>query len=202
MATIACVARLRARGPDDSVLRKLQHLFDAAGFAGLVAEGERTAIKLHFGERGNTTYLSPVFVRTIVDRVRRCGARPFLTDTNTLYTGSRDNAADHLTTTIEHGFAYAVAGAPLIIADGLTGNRDLQNRFSPESTIREATSSGGYGPISRARSRSPMPSALVSAPPPTGSNTSDTDHARGYHRKGCEKKQGCVPRPVRGAVVA
>jgi uncharacterized Fe-S center protein len=126
MPSTVYVADLRARGPGDSLPHKLQRLFDAAGFAGLVTEGDRTAIKLHFGERGNTTYLSPVFVRTIVDRVRRCGARPFLTDTNTLYTGSRDNAVDHLTTAIEHGFAYAVAGAPVIIADGLTGTHSRE----------------------------------------------------------------------------
>ncbi|HDR74187.1 MAG TPA: DUF362 domain-containing protein [Methanoculleus sp.] len=120
MASTVYVADLRARGPGDSIPHKLQRLFDAAGFDTLVAKGDRTAIKLHFGEKGNTTYLSPVFVRALVDRVRQCGARPFLTDTNTLYTGSRDNAVDHLTTAIEHGFAYAVAGAPVIIADGLT----------------------------------------------------------------------------------
>jgi uncharacterized protein len=54
-----------------------------------------------------------------VDKIRASGAKPFITDTNTLYSGSRHNAVDHLTTAIEHGFDYSVVRAPLIISDGL-----------------------------------------------------------------------------------
>ncbi|MDD3041547.1 MAG: DUF362 domain-containing protein [Methanosarcinaceae archaeon] len=78
-----------------------------------------TAIKLHFGEYGNDGYINPVFVRQVVEKIRAAGAKPFLTDTNTLYSGSRHNAVDHLTTAIEHGFDYSVVRAPLIISDGL-----------------------------------------------------------------------------------
>jgi uncharacterized Fe-S center protein len=69
------------------------------------------AIKIHFGELGNDSYISPVFVRQVVDKVKACGGLPFLTDTNTLYLGSRSNAVDHITTAVLHGFDYAVAGA-------------------------------------------------------------------------------------------
>ena len=51
--------------------------------------------------------------------IRAAGSKPFITDTNTLYSGSRHNAVDHLTTAIEHGFDYSVVRAPLIISDGL-----------------------------------------------------------------------------------
>lgn len=54
-----------------------------------------------------------------MDKIRAAGAKPFVTDTNTLYSGSRHNAVDHLTTAIEHGFDYSVVRAPLIISDGL-----------------------------------------------------------------------------------
>ena len=36
---------------------------------------------------------------------------------------TRAEAVSHLTTAIENGFAYAVVRAPLVIADGLTGNK-------------------------------------------------------------------------------
>jgi uncharacterized protein (DUF362 family) len=55
----------------------------------------------------------------VVDLVRAEGGRPFLTDTATLYSGSRSNVVDHIATAIAHGFDYAVVGAPVIIADGL-----------------------------------------------------------------------------------
>lgn len=112
----------RARSHKESKIRKLEKLFDAAGFASLVEKGDLTGIKVHFGERGNDTYLNPVFVRSVVDRLKNAGALPFITDTNTLYKGSRHNAVDHLTTALEHGYGYATVNAPLIIADGLRGS--------------------------------------------------------------------------------
>jgi uncharacterized Fe-S center protein len=121
MASPVYFANLRSRDEKTSTVAKVCALFDCAGFASAISPGDKTAIKLHFGELGNDSYISPVFVRQVVDKVKACGGLPFLTDTNTLYRGSRANAVDHITTAILHGFDYAVAGAPLIIADGLTG---------------------------------------------------------------------------------
>jgi uncharacterized Fe-S center protein len=82
---------------------------------------ELVAIKLHFGEMGNTTYLRPELLQNIIDAVRSSGAKPFLTDCNTLYKGGRTNAVDHLWCAARHGFTYPVADCPVIIADGLRG---------------------------------------------------------------------------------
>lgn len=108
-------------GQNQSLLDKVEKLFIKAGLRETVAPGDLVAVKLHFGERGNTGYVRPQFVRRIVDKVKELGGKPFLTDANTLYKGSRSNAVEHLDTAVENGFAYAVMGAPLIIADGLTG---------------------------------------------------------------------------------
>jgi len=114
-------ASLRAYSDHDSTTTKVQRLFDKAGFADLIAPHDKTAIKLHFGETGNDGFISPVYVRQVVEKVKACQGLPFLTDTNTLYLGSRSNAVEHIGTAILHGFDYAVAGAPVIIADGLNG---------------------------------------------------------------------------------
>jgi len=121
MASHVYFARLKAGGSDESIIARVQQLFDAAHFARLIEADAPTAIKLHFGERGNDSYIRPVFVRQVVDKIKVHGGKPFITDTNTLYTGARHNSIDHMNTAIEHGFDYAVVGAPLIIADGLTG---------------------------------------------------------------------------------
>ena len=92
----------------------------------MVKKGDLTAIKLHFGERGCDTHISPTYARAVVERIKACGGRPFVTDTNTLYSGSRHNAVDHLLTAVEHGFDYAVLGAPVIIADGLDSTNVLE----------------------------------------------------------------------------
>ena len=48
--------------------------------------------------------------RQVVEKVKACGGLPFLTDTNTLYMGSRSNAVEHIGTAIARaGFDYAVA---------------------------------------------------------------------------------------------
>jgi uncharacterized Fe-S center protein len=114
-------AGLRARDPGQSSVAKIQRLFDAAGFGACIVPGAPVAIKIHFGEEGNDSYINPVFARQVVDKVREYGGKPFLTDTNTLYIGSRADAVDHITIAIRHGFSFATVGAPVIIADGLKG---------------------------------------------------------------------------------
>ena len=104
-----------------NLLGKLGELLGLLSLGERFSKGSLVAIKLHFGERGNMSYLSPVFVRHVVDKVKETGARPFLTDTNTLYVASRTNSVSHIETAIAHGFDYSVAGAPVIIADGLRG---------------------------------------------------------------------------------
>lgn len=104
-----------------SLVTRAASLLERAGLKDVVAEGDLVAIKLHFGEEGNTGYVQPVFLREIVKRVRAAGGRPFLTDANTLYRGLRHNAVDHIACAVHNGFAYATVDAPIIIADGLDG---------------------------------------------------------------------------------
>ncbi|MFH1981948.1 MAG: DUF362 domain-containing protein [Pseudomonadota bacterium] len=108
----------------ENLVAKLGRLVKDAGLAEVVGKRDLTAIKLHFGEKGNTAYIRPVFIRKIVEEVVGAGGRPFLTDANTLYAGTRSDAASHLTTATENGFAYSVVGAPLVIADGLRGKTE------------------------------------------------------------------------------
>ncbi|MDD1669782.1 MAG: DUF362 domain-containing protein, partial [Methanomicrobiales archaeon] len=112
-------AGIRARGESESRPARIRRLFSAAGLGGCIRERDFCAVKVHFGERGCDTHVNPVHVRQVVDMVREEGGRPFLTDTATLYSGSRSNAVDHIATAISHGFDYSVTGAPIIIADGL-----------------------------------------------------------------------------------
>lgn len=103
------------------LLQKLDEMMDQAGLAQVVAKGDLTAIKLHFGELGNTAYLRPNYAARLVEAVKKLGGQPFLTDCNTLYVGSRADSASHVMTAVKNGFAPSVVGAPVIIADGLRG---------------------------------------------------------------------------------
>lgn len=100
---------------------KLKILFNKLNFGFVIEKDDLCAIKTHFGELGNSAFVQGFFLRVIVSEIKKLGGKPFLTDGNTLYKGSRGNAVDHLQTALKHGFAYATVEAPLIIADGLDG---------------------------------------------------------------------------------
>ncbi len=86
------------------------------------AENDEVAIKVHFGEKGNTRYVPPEHIRPIIDTLRPLKGKIFLTDANTLYRGMRLNASDHLQIAKEHGFG--VLGTKILIADGQTGEEE------------------------------------------------------------------------------
>lgn len=110
-----------AENMDDSILNRLVKLFDRVGTGGIIKENDMVAVKAHFGEEGNISYISPIFYRTIIDRIKICGGKPFISDTNTLYVGERNNAIKHLNLALKHGFSFATVNAPVLIADGMTG---------------------------------------------------------------------------------
>ena len=104
---------------------KLQNLCRKAGMGEIDFEGKFTAIKMHFGELGNFAYLRPNYVRAVADLIKSFGGKPFLTDCNTLYPGSRKNAVDHLMNAEINGFNSVTTGCYNIIADGLKGTDDI-----------------------------------------------------------------------------
>jgi uncharacterized Fe-S center protein len=112
--------------PKRNLLDKVDELLSRIKIDKKIKKNDVVAIKLHFGEAGNCAYIRPVFLRTIVDRIRDIGGRPFLTDTNTLYTGSRSNGVSHIETAIRNGFDYAVVGCPIVIADGMRSSRGVK----------------------------------------------------------------------------
>ncbi|MDR2056510.1 MAG: DUF362 domain-containing protein [Desulfovibrio sp.] len=120
----------RTRSHEESKISKIARLCDALPLKKCVKKNDLTAVKIHFGELGNDTYVNPAFVRQIVDKVKAAGGKPFLTDSATLYSGSRRNAVDHLRTAYMHGFAPSVVDAPIIIADGIYGENDVAVRIN------------------------------------------------------------------------
>jgi uncharacterized Fe-S center protein len=105
----------------ENLFDKISRLLSLCNLAERIHEGDLTAVKLHFGEKGNSAFIRPIFVRRVVDELKKLGAKPFLTDSSTLYPGERKEAISALVCAIENGFAFAVVNAPLIISDGLRG---------------------------------------------------------------------------------
>ena len=73
----------------ENLLGKMRRLMITAGMKEIDFSDKYAAIKIHFGEYGNLAFLRPNYAKVMADLVKECGGRPFLTDCNTLYVGSR-----------------------------------------------------------------------------------------------------------------
>ncbi|NLT95562.1 MAG: DUF362 domain-containing protein [Clostridia bacterium] len=101
------------------ISNKVMALYHAAGFDRIFKPNEFTAVKIHFGEKNNTGYIKPQWIKPLLEQIKIHGSKVFLTDTNTLYRGQRLNSVDHLLQAHKHGFSIDNLGVPIIIADGL-----------------------------------------------------------------------------------
>ena len=124
--------------PDEGPADKLKRLVKAAGIGDIDMDGKFVAIKMHFGELGNMSFLRPNYARAVVDVVKQLGGKPFLTDCNTLYPGHRKNAIEHLYCAWENGFTPLTVGCPVIIGDGLKGTDDVSVPVEGGEYVKEA----------------------------------------------------------------
>jgi len=102
----------------------LKRLLDESRVLGFLKNGDRTAVKMHFGEEGNTGYVKSRYLREICARISAKAAIPTVADTNTLYRGKRMNSRDHTQLAREHGFTKEAVGAQDILA---IDDRDKEN---------------------------------------------------------------------------
>lgn len=138
------LARMKAESEQDNLLNKIKKLFREAEFDNIINKGDFTAVKMHFGEYGNTTFIRPIFVRKIVECIKENQGKAFLTDTNTLYRGKRSNSIEHMENAYFHGFLPYVVDAPVIIADGITGKDFVSTEINKKNLKNAKIASSAY----------------------------------------------------------
>lgn len=74
-------------------------------------------IKVHFGEKGNKTFVPAECYDGIIDYLEEKGRKTAFIETNVLYRGSRTTRENHIELAKSHGFTRV----PIIIADGEMG---------------------------------------------------------------------------------
>ena len=111
---------------DESILDKMKRVVCAAGIRDIEMNKRFVAIKMHFGELGNLSFLRPNYAKVVADIVKEEGGIPYLTDCNTMYPGSRKNAVEHMDCANLNGFVTATTGCQIIIGDGLRGTDDVE----------------------------------------------------------------------------
>lgn len=122
----------------NNLLQKLEKLLRTAGIGEIDMEKKMVAIKIHFGEPGNLSFLRPNYAKVVADVVKSLGGVPFLTDCNTLYPGRRKNALEHLDSAAENGFSMLSTGCNILIGDGLKGTDDVEVRVEGAKYIYAA----------------------------------------------------------------
>ena len=113
-------------GYDGSRINKFENLIKKSEFGKIDLNKKFVAIKIHFGEKGNLSYLRHNYAKVLVDYIKEKGGIPFLTDCNTLYAGYRKHAIEHLETAYANGYLPYSVGCPIIIGDGLKGDDDVE----------------------------------------------------------------------------
>lgn len=79
--------------------------------------GKEVPIKVHFGEKGNHTYIKPENYQGIIDYLTENNIESTYIETNVLYKGERTRSDTHTKLALEHGFTQL----PITIADGYMG---------------------------------------------------------------------------------
>jgi len=101
----------------ENIKQKFAQLLKESRLLDFISKHDKVAVKMHFGEEGNTGYVKPEFVRVACGHILQNQAACFLCDTNTLYRGSRGNSPDHLKIAYEHGFTKENCSVEVIIPD-------------------------------------------------------------------------------------
>jgi uncharacterized Fe-S center protein len=101
-------------------------------------KGSFVGVKMTVGDEKSTGYIKPDLVKILVDNLKRRGAKPFVFDTNVIYSGQRQNAVDHLNLAYRKGFTPDRLGCPYIIADSVFGtdSRTMKVDFENIKEIR------------------------------------------------------------------
>lgn len=105
-------------GNDPKVLSDLaKELFEHMVKAENVTLEKEIPIKVHFGEKGNVTYVPADSYNGLIESLKDRDIETSYIETNVLYRGSRTTRESHLALAKDHGFTQI----PIIIADGEIG---------------------------------------------------------------------------------
>ncbi|MCK4761671.1 MAG: DUF362 domain-containing protein [Candidatus Aminicenantes bacterium] len=118
--------KIKDKEDDRHICRKLKKAIEDKDFFSFIGPKNLVAVKTHFGEEKSIGYVRPLYFSMMGELIKRKGAVPFLTETSTLYSGRRANAVQHIGLAKEHGFTFGETGLPIVMADGLLGNDEIE----------------------------------------------------------------------------
>jgi hypothetical protein len=115
---------IKGRSPDiyKSVVSKIDRLFSLDEMNRLIAPERSLAVKINMSELGYSHYLPPVVIATLFEKLRDRGAVPVVTDSSSLFKGSRFSGYDWVNTALAQGFSNGETfDNQMMLAGGYTG---------------------------------------------------------------------------------
>ncbi len=125
------------KNDEDSIKKIAEAVFKEQKLDGKIA------VKLHFGEKGNTRFVQPEELKAILEVLGKKDY--FLTDSNTLYIGERLDSKSHLQIAKEHGFGSL---GKIVIADNEKEVEINKNIFKKVKIVKEIAEAGSLLVIS------------------------------------------------------
>lgn len=121
--------------------RLLETLLEREG----VTLENKVPLKVHFGEKGNVTYIKPRMYDGIIDLLEEKGTECCFMETNVLYMGERTTKENHTNLAREHGFTRL----PVVIADGERGEdyNEIEINKKHFKTCKVGKAYGEYGQL-------------------------------------------------------
>ncbi|MDO8536546.1 MAG: DUF362 domain-containing protein [Candidatus Omnitrophota bacterium] len=101
----------------EAVKEKVKTLLRKSEVLKVIGRKDKVAVKIHFGEEGNTGYVDPELAGVICREANARGGEVHLSDANVLYRGRRKDSAEHIKLAMEHGFNKNATGVDIIIPD-------------------------------------------------------------------------------------
>ena len=119
----------RSSAISQSILAKIELLFNLEEFNRLIIPDMGMAIKINMSEIGYHHYIPPVVISSIFERMRSLGAKPVVTDGCSLFKGSRFDGYDWMNTAVVQGFGTGEAFDNQIMLVG--GYTNEEGNFFP-----------------------------------------------------------------------
>jgi len=91
-------------------------------------EKDIVGLKIHFGNTSHKNQIPPEYIKPIVNKLKSKGVSIFLTDTNVLYRGERDDTFSHLEVAYKNEFGKL--NIPILIAGGFNGDYEFEIKIN------------------------------------------------------------------------
>lgn len=98
-----------------SVIGRLEKTLEKIDLSNYFSKDESVPVKMHLGNPGGHGVIRPNFVKAVVEKIKKVGAKPFVTDS------ARLKPYEYLQVASDFGYNQLTLGVPVIISDGIFG---------------------------------------------------------------------------------